>query len=60
MIEKLREYKVAYTDLEQLTSEYLLKSENNGWDISKDEISYYFTLGLNLARIFKVKGDENE
>ncbi len=60
IIEKLREYKVVYSDLEQLTSEYLLKAENKGWDISKDEISYYFTLGLNLGGIFKVRGDENE
>lgn len=60
MIEKLREYKVVYPWLEQLTSEYLLKAENNGWNISKDEISYYFTLGLNLGGIFKVKGDEND
>lgn len=60
IIEKLREYKVSYSDLEQLTSEYLLNAENDGWDISKDEISYYFTLGLNLGGIFKVKGDENE
>lgn len=58
MIEKLREYKVVYYDLEQLTSEYLLNAENDGWNISKDEISYYFTLGLNLGGIFKVKGDE--
>ena len=60
IIEKLREYKKAYSNLEQLTSEYLLKTEENGWDISKDEISYYFTLGLNLGGIFKGKGDENE
>ncbi len=60
MIEKLREYKVVYSDLEQLTSEYLLNAENKGWSISRDEISYYFTLGLNLGRIFKVRGDENE
>lgn len=60
MIEKLREYKVVYSDLEQLTSEYLLNAENDGWDVSKDEISYYFALGLNLGGIFKVKGDENE
>ena len=60
MIEKLREYKVVYPWLEKLTSDYLLKAENNGWDISKDEISYYFTLGLNLGGLFKVKGDENE
>lgn len=58
IIEKLREYKIAYSNLEQLTSEYLLKTEENGWDISKDEISYYFTLGLNLSGIFKGKGDE--
>lgn len=61
IIAKLREYNISYRWLEQLTSEYLLKAENNGWNISKNEISYYFTLGLNLGGIFKVKGGaENE
>lgn len=61
IIAKLREYHISYIWLEQLTSEYLLKAENNGWSISKDEISYYFTLGLNLGGIIKAKGGvENE
>ncbi len=61
IIEKLREYKVGYPWLEELTSKYLLETENSGWRLSKDEISYYFALGLNLGRIFKEKkGEKNE
>lgn len=66
IIGKLREYKVGYSWLEELTSKYLLEAENTGWKLSKDEISYYFALGLNLGGIFREKkenkgeGDKNE
>lgn len=57
IIEKLKEYRVyAYTWLEELCSEYLIKTEESGWNLSKDEISYYFALGLNLGGVFKEKG----
>ena len=59
--EKLREYKAGYYHwLEELISKYLLMADNNGWHLSKDEISYYFALGLNLGGIFKVKEKEEE
>lgn len=28
------------------------------WKMSKDEISFYFTLGMNLAYLFKADKDE--
>lgn len=51
--EKFREYRRVYPWLEKATSKYLIKAEEHGWSLSKDEISYYFALGLNLGRIFK-------
>jgi len=55
IVEKLREYKAGYPWLEELTSKHLVEADNNGWNLSKDEISYYFALGLNLGGIFKEK-----
>lgn len=58
--EKLRQYEAPYyTWLEELISEHFIAADNEGWDISRDEISYYFALGLNLGRAFKNK-EENE
>jgi CRISPR-associated protein Csh1 len=58
IIEKLKQYDANYYSwLEALISKYFIESDENGWRLSDDEISYYFTLGLNLGKIFK-KGDE--
>ena len=57
IIEKLRAYDVAYPEIEELISKYFVESEEMGWNLSDDEISYYFALGLNLGKIFK-GGDE--
>lgn len=32
----------------------------DGWKLSKDEISYYFVLGMNLTDLFKREKEENE
>lgn len=53
IIEKFREYRIVYPWLEEAISRYLIKAEEHGWSLSKDEISYYFALGLNLGRVFK-------
>lgn len=55
IIEKLEEYKVRYTWLEKFVSKYLVDADNNGWNLSKDEVSYYFSLGLTLGELFKEK-----
>jgi CRISPR-associated protein Csh1 len=55
---KLEEYgKNYYRDLERLISEYMLAAGDK-WNLSKDEISYYFVLGMNLAPHFKSKTAE--
>jgi CRISPR-associated protein Csh1 len=61
IINKLREYKAAYPDLEELISINLLKS-NNIWKISGDETSFYFVLGFTLNGLFKPnkEGVKNE
>lgn len=61
LINKLREYKAAYPDLEELTSMNLLKSNKN-WKLSGDETSFYFVLGFTLNGMFKSKkeGVKNE
>lgn len=63
MVEKLAQYKDAknypeYPWLKELLSKYLLEADNSGWELSNDEISYYFALGLNLGGIFKEKEEE--
>jgi len=58
IIEKLREYKMAYTSLEAAASKALLEAENKGWNLAADEVSYFFTLGMILAPIFKKKAGE--
>lgn len=61
IINKLREYKAAYPDIEEFLSINLLKSNEN-WKLSGDETSFYFVLGFTLNGIFKSKkdGDKNE
>lgn len=55
---KLEEYgKNYYRDLERLISEYMIAAGDK-WNLSKDEISYYFVLGMNLAQHFKTKSTE--
>jgi CRISPR-associated protein Csh1 len=50
-IEKLEQYdKNYYRKLEETISKYLL---NSRFEISDDEISFYFTMGMNLADEFK-------
>ncbi len=53
-----REY--AYQDLRETTSQYLLEAEDSGWNVSNDIISYYFSLGLNLGKMFKPENKEGE
>jgi len=61
---KLEEYgKNYYRDLETIISNYFVSSGNN-WSLTNDEISFYFTLGMNLSNLFKKEkengGNENE
>lgn len=53
VIEKLEEYHVSYPEIEEYASKTLVEAENHRWRLSKNEISYYFALGLNLGGIFK-------
>jgi len=56
---KLEEYgKNYYRELEEIISEYLVASGPK-WNLSNDEISYYFVLGMNLSKNFK-KDNEGE
>lgn len=60
IINKLREYKRAYVDLEQNISLNLLESSQK-WNLSRDETSFYFTLGFTMSGIFKpAKKDEGD
>jgi len=55
---KLEEYsKNYYKDLESVISEYMIRA-GDGWRMSKDEISFYFVLGMNLSDKFKSKKKE--
>jgi CRISPR-associated protein Csh1 len=61
---KLEEYgKNYYRELETVISDYFVLSGNN-WNVTNDEISFYFVLGMNLSNLFKKEkengGNENE
>ncbi|RZB29564.1 MAG: CRISPR-associated protein Csh1 [Candidatus Argoarchaeum ethanivorans] len=52
MQNKLEEYgKNYYRELEALISKYMIQA-GEGWRLSKDEISFYFVLGMNLYYMF--------
>lgn len=54
---KLEEYdKNYYRGLEKLISKYMIEA-GDGWKMSKDEISFYFVLGMNLYHLFKSQQD---
>jgi CRISPR-associated protein Csh1 len=54
VMEKLASYEAfQYKWLEKLVSKFFVEADQNGWSLSDDEISYYFTLGLNLGSLFK-------
>ena len=61
MQNKLEEYdKNYYRGLEALISKYMIQA-GDGWNISKDEISFYFVLGMNLHYLLKSNSNkENE
>ena len=52
VINKLNEYKVAYSELAQDISINLLETNKN-WNLSRDETSFYFVLGYTLNRLYK-------
>lgn len=57
---KLEEYgKNYYRGLETLISQYMIQAGEE-WRISKDEISFYFTLGMNLAYLFRSEREEEK
>ncbi len=59
--EKLRQYEAPYYSwLEEMISKYFIAADEEGWNINKNEISYYFALGLNLGRVFKKKNENEE
>ncbi|MGC9123733.1 MAG: TIGR02556 family CRISPR-associated protein [Thermoplasmata archaeon] len=60
ILQKLREYEVSYSWLEEMIGKKLTQAEDEGWNISNDEVSYYFALGLNLGRLFKGKNVETQ
>jgi len=61
IMNKLEEYESNYyRDLETYVSELLIQAQD-AWNLSKDEISFYFALGMNLSKYFKTKMvEENE
>ena len=57
-INKLEEYeKNYYRGLERLASKYFVEAEPI-WKMSRDEVSFYFVTGMNLAVMFKGKGEK--
>jgi CRISPR-associated protein Csh1 len=56
---KLEEYgKNYYQKLESIISKYFITAGNN-WEMSNDEISFYFVLGMNLSDLFKSENEKN-
>jgi len=60
--DKLEQYKQNYyRELENVIAQYMVVG-GSGWSLTNDEISFYFTMGMNLADLFKSKkeGDNND
>ena len=58
--EKLEQYKKNYyRELESVIAQYMVASGTK-WNLTHDEISFYFTMGMNLASLFKTKKEEGE
>lgn len=47
------EYPVEYRGLREAAARYFAEADQVGWDISDEEVRYYFTLGCSLNRAFK-------
>ena len=57
---KLEQYKKNYyRELEGVIAQYMVAG-GSGWSLTNDEISFYFTMGMNLATPFKSKKEEND
>ncbi len=57
---KLEEYgKNYYRQLEAIISQYMVAAGTK-WQISNDEISVYFVLGMNLSELFKTKEEDKD
>jgi CRISPR-associated protein Csh1 len=48
-----------YHELETAIAQYMV-SGGSKWNITNDEISFYFTIGMNLAGLFKSKNEEED
>ena len=58
-LSKLRQYRKGYSALETVVSKYLAEAEQD-WNISNDETSYYFALGMTLRRLFSKNKEEKK
>jgi len=56
---KLRQYQKAYPDLEEVAGIHLAAAEGK-WSSTKDEISYFFALGMTLSKVIAYKSDEEK
>ncbi len=56
---KLEEYgKNYYRQLETIISQYLVAAETNWKNMTNDEISFYFVIGMNLSNLFKTSEED--
>ena len=46
-----------YRELEAIIAQYMVASGSK-WSLTNDEISFYFTMGMNLVDLFKTKKEE--
>jgi len=58
-LSKLRQYRKGHSALETVVSKYLAEAEQD-WNISNDETSYYFALGMTLRRLFSKNKEEKK
>lgn len=59
VINKLREYNIAYLELEENISKNLINSESN-WKLNRDETSYFFVLGFTMPYFEKNNKKEDD
>ncbi len=57
---KLEDYKKNYyRELESIIAQYMVASGPK-WHLTNDEISFYFTMGMNLADLFKAQKEDDD
>lgn len=54
------DYPIEYRALRTATARYFAEADDEGWNLTDEEVRYYFVLGMSLNRVFKGDGDTEQ